>query len=279
MQQANVNRTSLAFEAHGDGEPVMLLHPSFVGNAFAPLLREPALAGRYRLVAYQRRGYGQSGPAQSPLTIGDQAADCLALMDHLDITRAHLVGHSFGADVALEVARVAPARVHTLALLEPPLPWAMNPDSLQIMLNVMGAAVGKFMAGDVVAGTDEWLTGAFGPGWQAVVEANLPGGLAQVYKDGPAAMGVEAPSLQSWAFGPDDLKRIEQPTMAACHADPRFNLFDEVQQALVQMLPNVESLVVPNVTHLMQIQNPRSVGEGLAGFLARHTMAVTLLAQ
>jgi hypothetical protein len=46
-----------------------------------------------------------------------------------------------------------------------------------------------------------------------------------------------------------------------------------VQQTLVRLLPNVESLVVPNVTHLMQIQNPRSVAEGLVGFFARHAMA------
>jgi pimeloyl-ACP methyl ester carboxylesterase len=278
MQQANVNGTTLAFETHGDGEPVVLLHCGFVGNAFAPLLGEPALAGRYRLVAYQRRGYGESGPAQPPLTIGDHAADCLALMDHLGIAHVHIVGHSFGANVALEIARVASERAHTLVLLEPPLPWAMNPDALQVMLGVIGAAVGKFMAGDAAAAVDEWLDGAFGPGWQAVVESAVPGGVAQVYKDGPAALGVEGPALESWDFGPDDLKRIEQPTLAAYHVDTRFTIFDEVQQTLVRVLPNVESLVIPNATHLMQIQNPRSVGEGLARFFARHAMAAAMSA-
>ena len=40
-----------------------------------------------------------------------------------------------------------------------------------------------------------------------------------------------------------------------------------------------ESLVVPNITHLLQIQNPRSVGEGLAAFFARHALAETAIAR
>jgi hypothetical protein len=46
----------------------------------------------------------------------------------------------------------------------------------------------------------------------------------------------------------------------------------------MRLLPKVESLVVPNITHLMQIQNPRSVAEGLAGFFARHAMAEAMTA-
>ena len=47
-------------------------------------------------------------------------------------------------------------------------------------------------------------------------------------------------------------------------------MFDEVQQALVNSIPNVESMVVPNVTHLLEIQDARAVAEGLARFFARY---------
>src|SRR5829696_7588831 len=83
MQTATVNETTLAYERHGEGEPVLLLHPSFVANAFAPLMREPSLAGR-QLIAYHRRGYGESAPVQAPLDIAQHALDCLALIDHLE---------------------------------------------------------------------------------------------------------------------------------------------------------------------------------------------------
>jgi len=274
MQTTTVNQTTLAYERRGEGEPVLLLHPGFVANAFAPLMLEPALA-EYQLIAYQRRGYGASAPIQAPFGIDQHAADCLALMDDLNITRAHLVGHSFGANVALEVARIAPGRVPTLALLEPPLPWAMQPESLAVMLGAIGSAMNLFMAGDVAGAVDAWLNGAFGPGWQAVIERNIPGGLAQVVADGPAALGVEGPALQAWAFGPDDLGTIAQPALAIYHVDTRIAIFDEVQQALLRLLPHAESLVVPNTTHLLQIENPRAVGEGLAAFFARHAQAET----
>jgi pimeloyl-ACP methyl ester carboxylesterase len=278
MQLATVNETTLAYERHGEGEPVVLLHPGFVANAFAPLLSEPSLAG-YQLIAYQRRGYGVSAPVQAPCEIAQHAADCLALMDHLDITRAHLVGHSFGADVALEVARMAPGRVQTLALLEPPLPWAMQPASLEVMFQAIGSAMQLFMAGNIAGAVDEWLNGAFGPGWQAAIEGQVPGGLAQVIADGPTALGVEGTALQTWTFGPDDLTAITQPSLAVYHVDTRIAIFDEVQQALLKLLPRVESLIVPNTTHLLQIQNPRTVGEGLGAFFTRHALAETTMAR
>jgi 3-oxoadipate enol-lactonase len=278
MQTATVNDTTLAYERHGEGEPVVLLHPGFVANAFAPLMREPSLAGR-ELIAYHRRGYGESAPVQAPFELAQHATDCLALIDHLGVTRAHLVGHSFGADVALEVARLAPERVQSLALLEPPLPWAMQPAGLEMMLQVIGSAMQLFVSGNVAGAVDEWLNGAFGSGWQAVIEAEVPGGLRQVIADGPTALGVEGAALQSWAFGPDDLQTIAQPTLAIYHVDTRFSIFDDVQQVLLRLLPRAQSLIVPNTTHLLQIQNPRSVGEGLAAFFAQYALAETTTAR
>jgi len=71
MQTATVNDTTLAYERHGEGEPVVLLHPGFVANAFAPLMREPSLAG-HELIAYHRRGYGESAPRAG--TVRDRTA-------------------------------------------------------------------------------------------------------------------------------------------------------------------------------------------------------------
>jgi pimeloyl-ACP methyl ester carboxylesterase len=133
------------------------------------------------------------------------------------------------------------------------------------------------MAGDVAGAVDEWLDGAFGPGWQTVIERQIPGGLAQVIADGPAALGVEGPALESWNFGPDDLSALAQPTLAIYHVDTRLAIFDEVQQALLRHLPRAESLIVPNTTHLLQIQNPRSVGEGLAAFFTRSAVVETTI--
>jgi hypothetical protein len=56
----------------GVGEPVVLVHGSIIANAFAPLLLEPALTARYRLMSYHRRGFAGSTHPERPLSIDEQ---------------------------------------------------------------------------------------------------------------------------------------------------------------------------------------------------------------
>ncbi|MGH7605776.1 MAG: alpha/beta fold hydrolase [Gemmatimonadales bacterium] len=92
-----------------------------IADTFRPLLREPSLAGRYRLILYHRRGYAGSSRASGPVSVARQAADCRALLRHLSVERAHVVGHSYGGAVALQLALDAPGVACSLALLEPAL--------------------------------------------------------------------------------------------------------------------------------------------------------------
>ena len=110
-------------------DAVLLLHPGFVADGMLPLLEQPALA-RFRLIAPHRRGYGRSSPAVPPVSIADLASDIVRLLDALGIERAHLVGHSLGGCVALQVAHAYPDRVGRLALLEPPLGFCLSEASL-----------------------------------------------------------------------------------------------------------------------------------------------------
>ena len=93
MERAQLNGTVLEYEDRGAGEPIVLIHGGVIAAAFAPLLSEPSLAGRYRLVNYHRRGYAGSQRADGPVSIAQQAADCRALMSMLRIPAAHIVGH------------------------------------------------------------------------------------------------------------------------------------------------------------------------------------------
>jgi pimeloyl-ACP methyl ester carboxylesterase len=272
METVKIDGVELAYRTVGSGETVVFLHCGFIAEAFAPLFGQSGLASRFRLLNYHRRGYGQSGPVTPPFSIAQQAQDLIALLDALGIERASLAGHSFGANVALQAALMYPDRVHALALIEPPIPFLMLPDSAQVILGVMGMAMGLFGRGDRQGALDAWLDGAFGPGWQAVVRAAIPGAYEQAVKDVDTALIVEAASLQTWELGPDDIRTLKTPVLSAFHVDPVWNGFQEVHQGLVELVPQAESLVVPNATHLMQIQNPHSVAEGLAAFLLRQEM-------
>jgi pimeloyl-ACP methyl ester carboxylesterase len=112
------SKASLATPAHVRHETG---HGSHIADAFAPLLLEPVLTERYQLALYHRRGFAGSTHPNGPLSIAQQAADCRAFMGQVGLQCAHIVGHSYGGAIALQLALDAPESVHSLALLEPAL--------------------------------------------------------------------------------------------------------------------------------------------------------------
>jgi pimeloyl-ACP methyl ester carboxylesterase len=117
VESADVNGIELEYEVVGSGEPVLLISP-VLADGFLPLLSEPALADRYQLIPYHKRGWVGSTHTPPPVSIADHAADAAALLNHLGVPRAHVAGHSSGAAVAAQLALDQPETVDTLILLE-----------------------------------------------------------------------------------------------------------------------------------------------------------------
>ncbi|UVJ38942.1 alpha/beta fold hydrolase [Arthrobacter sp. CJ23] len=267
MNEATVDGRRISFHEAGAGEPVLLLHPGFVADGMLPLLGRPELAG-FRLIAPHRSGYGASEPRPAPVAMGDLALELLGLMDQLGIGAAHAVGHSFGANVALEACRIAPERFASLALLEPPLGFFMSSEATGVITSVIGQAMQQFASGDVEAASTTWLDGAFGPGWQQLLDQRLPGASGQVVKDAPTALAVEGGALQTWQFGPADVGQISAPILSVVHPQAGWTGFHEVHQGLVAA--SAEALEVELPSHLLQILDPAPVAGGVARFLSRH---------
>jgi pimeloyl-ACP methyl ester carboxylesterase len=103
----------------GQGHPVVLIHSSVSANRQWRALTE-GLKDRYRVLAINLFGYGETAtwPGTSPQSLYAQAQLVLALCEELDAP-IHLVGHSFGASVALKAASLLGPRVGSLVLLEP----------------------------------------------------------------------------------------------------------------------------------------------------------------
>ena len=66
---------------------MVFIHGALIADTFRPLLAEPSLAGRYRLILYHRRGYAGSSRAPEPVSVAQQAADCRALLRYLGVER------------------------------------------------------------------------------------------------------------------------------------------------------------------------------------------------
>jgi pimeloyl-ACP methyl ester carboxylesterase len=82
----------------------------------------PLLQQHFRVTTYDLRGHGNSSMPPSGYTTRDMATDLAGLFDGLGIATAHIVGHSFGADIALHFTLLHPDRARKLTLIEPGIP-------------------------------------------------------------------------------------------------------------------------------------------------------------
>ena len=123
FKRAKTTKGTFSYLEAGQGEPILLLH-GLGGTKASFLPTVSALAGEYRLIAPDHLGFGESDkPIAAPYDAEYFAAAITALMDELDVNKAHVVGNSMGGRVALELGFSHPDRVRKLVLLCPSLAW------------------------------------------------------------------------------------------------------------------------------------------------------------
>lgn len=113
---APVNGLNMYYETHGTGEgtPLILLHGAFsgIGTSFADVL--PGLAESRTVIGVELQGHARTGDIDRPLSLESLADDVAALLDHLKIDKADLLGYSLGAGVALIFAVRHPDKLRKL---------------------------------------------------------------------------------------------------------------------------------------------------------------------
>ncbi len=116
MAKALLNGINVHYQVKGEGPDVVMLHgvTSSLAIWYAKVM--PELAHKFRVTAYDLRGHGYSDPTPTGYTSQAMADDLLALLDHLNIEKARLVGHSFGGSIALHLAMLHPERVEGVVL-------------------------------------------------------------------------------------------------------------------------------------------------------------------
>jgi pimeloyl-ACP methyl ester carboxylesterase len=134
-----VNGGTLYYETRGSGPAVVLLHGGGQDFTMWDSQMEP-LAGAFRVTRYDARGHGRSTAPIGPYSMAD---DLRLVLDHIGADRAHLVGFSMGAGVALDFAVTHEARVLTLALISvtgPPPGAPIRPGAPPPLTEVAGRA-------------------------------------------------------------------------------------------------------------------------------------------
>jgi 3-oxoadipate enol-lactonase len=115
MPKVKVNGINVNYIEAGSGDPLLLIM-GFGGDHLAWGFQTPVFAQKYRVIAFDNRGVGQSDAPDVPYTTRMMADDAVGLLDHLKIERAHVLGVSMGGMIAQEVALNHPQRVRSLQL-------------------------------------------------------------------------------------------------------------------------------------------------------------------
>jgi pimeloyl-ACP methyl ester carboxylesterase len=111
---APVNGLNMYYEAHGSGDPVLLLHGSFmtITNNWTQWIGE--LSKTRKVIAIEMQGHGRTADINRDFSYENLADDVAALLDHLTIPSADLIGYSMGGGVAMQCAIRHPEKVRNV---------------------------------------------------------------------------------------------------------------------------------------------------------------------
>ena len=115
MPVAKIGDINLSYEVHGKGQPLILI-TGFASAQNMWYAQVRAFSKIYRVVTFDNRGFGKSDKPPGPYTTKMLAGDTIALMDHLGIKKAHILGGSMGGMAAQETAIGHPERLDKLIL-------------------------------------------------------------------------------------------------------------------------------------------------------------------
>ncbi len=265
----------------GQGPPVMLLH-GFPETWYAWRKQIPVLAEHYRLIVPDLRGYGETEKPASGYDKRTMAADIRALMEHLGIPRAAIIGHDRGARVATRFAKDHPDAISRLVVLD-------NIPTLTIF-EKMDAEIARghwfFIFNNVpdlpealIQGREEiWLRYIL-QGWTYDPEALTPEDLT-AYTRAYQKPGAVRGALSDYRAGKEDVAqdkvdratKIACPTLALWGAD--FELVGkmwDVEGIWRGMASDLHVAPIAQCGHLPHEERPEEVNATLLSFLAGWT--------
>jgi 3-oxoadipate enol-lactonase len=250
----------LAYQVIGDGPAVVLVHG--FGLDMRMWDRQAAhLAARFRVIRYDCRGFGASGPFD-PAVAYNHAGDLFALLDHLGIGRAVLAGLSFGGRVVLQAALAAPHRVRGLVMMDAVVdgvPW--DRESLAA-LRLTGEIA---QAHGLLAGRAAWLAHPLFAGARTRPEVSERLAAMVAAYPGQHWIGHD-PHEESGPPLTQALGELAVPVLvlAGEHDVPGFR---EMSAVLARRIPGAAHHVVAGAGHMINMEQPAAVNDALTRFL------------
>ena len=244
---ADVNGVHMYYESHGTGAPLVLLHGGVmtIDLNFAGLI--PTLAQTHQVIGVEMQGHGRTADIDRPLTPANLAGDVVGLLDHLGIEAAHVLGHSFGGAVALELAVSHAARVRSIVPISASVRIeGMHPDLLD---------PSKYATSDRMPTPED-----FAAMRDAYVRLSPH---PEQFDAFIARMGGSAHDLKGWSD--EQLAGITAPTLIVL-GDHDF-VTVEHGALMRELIPGSTLAVLPGTTHMQVTRRAEYLLPMLANFL------------
>jgi pimeloyl-ACP methyl ester carboxylesterase len=255
----------IAFDDEGSGPPLALVHAGVADRRmWAPVVA--ALADRHRVIRHDIRGVGESLPPTGPWS---HHTDFLALLDELLITRAHVVGASLGAGIAVEAALARPGSVGSLVLVAPG--GALLGDPPPSFRPIWAAEVDALDRGD--------LDGAVEINLRAWVDGPLrsPDAVDPELRAFIGTMQREAFEIPEWdtdqapehELAPPAARRIGElacPVLVVV-GDADDPAIVAIAERVAAEAPRGRLVVLPGLGHMLSLEAPALFAEILGDFL------------
>ncbi|HTP24618.1 MAG TPA: alpha/beta hydrolase [Anaeromyxobacteraceae bacterium] len=259
MPTVRLGDATIHYREAGSGNEVVLLLHAFPLNSEMWTPQLSAMAARFRVIAPDCRGLGESRPAPAQATVGLMASDVLGLLRLLGIRRAAVAGLSMGGYVALELYRRAPELFRGLALCD----TKASPDSEE---QRSGREV---YAQNALANGLAWVADDFAPKLlRKDAEPALLSAVKSIIAHGTPE-GVAA-AQRGLARRPDSvptLSRITCPTIVIFGEDDQLVPFGEALR-MGQTVKGARIARIPAAGHLPNLESPGAFNAALSTFFA-----------
>jgi len=257
MTSISVNDVTLHVRCDGDRKRPAVVLSNSLGTDFSMWDAQAAvLAMRFHVLRYDTRGHGASSAPRGPYTIAQLGADVIALLDHFDIERAHVVGLSMGGVTAQWLGVHAPGRIGKLVLAN----TASKIGSAEAW-QARAAAVRANGMNEIAAGSPaRWFTPAF-LARQPVIVGAMQKTVRGLDPEGYAAC---CEALATADLTPD-LQRIAAPTLVIAGADDPVTTVADAQ-ALAGAVKGAALVSLP-ASHLSNVEAPDRFSDAVASFL------------
>jgi pimeloyl-ACP methyl ester carboxylesterase len=253
----------IPYSEFGAGRPLLLI-PGQSGDRRGCLVwLATDLSRHFHVITMDNRDAGENEPETDYYDLTDLASDAVLLLDALGIERSHILGHSMGGKIALQMALDAPERVDRLVLVSSSL--FASP----------GHRVGEPMpdaeawwGADPVERFQRFLPELVGPAFRDQLDDAMTMRIAELEQDNRATWQG---AMRHWAAaGPHDLTdqlgRIQSPTLVI-HGDADDIVSFDRAEALVAGIPDVQLLTLEGVGHLPWVERPGLVAPAIIDFL------------